>query len=317
MKTWINKHWVSGIALLILSLLSFSALAATQQITGRQIANQTITDNNIANGTIQSLQIAANTILNGDISDNTIAYGKIATLNTPTDEFCFTYEATGDAFAWQSCAGGTFFDTAGTGLTGTGTSTVNANASDNSITMAADAFSVNTGNGLQVTTNLNVKSDAVGGANLATVVNVSSNGVAVAIDDTTIGVSSNRLYVKDASITGTQLAASVAGAGLTGGAGSALAVGAGTGITVNANDVAVNSSTVLFRADVIANEVPNEACDGSRVNFTVDNTVVQTWTVTINGIEQRPTTDFSLAGLTYTLTTACATGDSILIDYTK
>lgn len=43
----------------------------------------------------------------------------------------------------------------------------------------------------------------------------------------------------DAGITGTQLNASVAGDGLTGGAGSPLAVGAGAGITVTANAVAV------------------------------------------------------------------------------
>ncbi len=39
-----------------------------------------------------------------------------------------------------------------------------------------------------------------------------------------------------------RIAASAAGAGLTGGAGSALAVGAGTGITVNADDVALSAS---------------------------------------------------------------------------
>jgi hypothetical protein len=47
------------------------------------------------------------------------------------------------------------------------------------------------------------------------------------------------LRIASAGITATHLAASVAGDGLTGGAGTPLAVGAGTGITVNANDVAV------------------------------------------------------------------------------
>jgi hypothetical protein len=50
------------------------------------------------------------------------------------------------------------------------------------------------------------------------------------------------LKVADGGITGTQLAASVAGDGLTGGAGSPLAVGAGDGISVTANAVAVNPS---------------------------------------------------------------------------
>lgn len=42
-----------------------------------------------------------------------------------------------------------------------------------------------------------------------------------------------------------RIAAAAAGAGLTGGAGSALAVGAGTGITVNADDVAINTAVVV------------------------------------------------------------------------
>lgn len=47
----------------------------------------------------------------------------------------------------------------------------------------------------------------------------------------------------NSTVTETQLAASVSGNGLTGGAGSALAVGAGTGIVVNANDVALATTT--------------------------------------------------------------------------
>jgi len=42
-----------------------------------------------------------------------------------------------------------------------------------------------------------------------------------------------------------RIAAAAAGSGLTGGAGSALAVGAGTHITVNADDVAVNTTTLI------------------------------------------------------------------------
>jgi hypothetical protein len=70
---------------------------------------------------------------------------------------------------------------------------------------------------------LDVDPDTTGGANLGKVINVSANGVAVKIDDSTIGENgSNQLEVKDAGITETQLNASVAGEGLTGGAGSAL-----------------------------------------------------------------------------------------------
>lgn len=46
-----------------------------------------------------------------------------------------------------------------------------------------------------------------------------------------------------------QFSAAAAGGGLTGGAGSALAVGAGTGITVNSNDVQVDSSTVQLKSE--------------------------------------------------------------------
>lgn len=44
-----------------------------------------------------------------------------------------------------------------------------------------------------------------------------------------------------------RIAAAAAGAGLIGGGGSALAVGAGTGITVNADDIAINTSVVARR----------------------------------------------------------------------
>lgn len=56
----------------------------------------------------------------------------------------------------------------------------------------------------------------------------------------TLNLSAGGLKVADAGVTETQLAASVAGAGLTGGAGNALAIGAGTGVVVNANDVALD-----------------------------------------------------------------------------
>ncbi len=47
-----------------------------------------------------------------------------------------------------------------------------------------------------------------------------------------------------------RIAASAAGSGLTGGAGSALAVGAGNGITVNADDVALDTSSGHFTSGV-------------------------------------------------------------------
>jgi hypothetical protein len=57
------------------------------------------------------------------------------------------------------------------------------------------------------------------------------------IDGTTLARSATGLAVADAGITATQLAASVAGAGLAGGAGTALSVTAGTGIVVTGDAV--------------------------------------------------------------------------------
>lgn len=63
-------------------------------------------------------------------------------------------------------------------------------------------------------------------------------------------------FINAGAITGTELNSSVAGNGLTGGGGSALAVGAGNGITVNANDVALATSTagngLTYTAGVLA-----------------------------------------------------------------
>ena len=114
---------------------------------------------------------------------------------------------------------------AGNGLTGGG-GTALAVGAGNGISAAADTISV--------------AADATGGANLAKAINVSANGVAVKVDASTInGNGTNQLYVPAAGITATQLNASVAGAGLTGGAGTALAVGAGNGISVAADSVTI------------------------------------------------------------------------------
>ncbi len=63
------------------------------------------------------------------------------------------------------------------------------------------------------------------------------------------GTAATPIKVMDAGITGTQLNASVAGDGLTGGAGSALAVGASGAIDVNANDIAVRVDATTIEID--------------------------------------------------------------------
>lgn len=73
---------------------------------------------------------------------------------------------------------------------------------------------------------------------------VAEGNTLYAADGTTLTLTGTTFSITAAGVTATQLAASVAGNGLTGGAGTALAVGAGTGITVNANDVAITAGGV-------------------------------------------------------------------------
>lgn len=69
-----------------------------------------------------------------------------------------------------------------------------------------------------------------------------SGQLALELDGSTLSKGASGVKVADAGITETQLATSVAGAGLTGGAGTALAVGTGDGIDVAANAISVNYS---------------------------------------------------------------------------
>ena len=81
----------------------------------------------------------------------------------------------------------------------------------------------------------------------------SAASIALDLDGSTLALGSGGVKVADAGITGTQIATSVAGNGLTGGGGSALAVGAGTGIDVSSNAIAVDVSD--FMATGSANRV--------------------------------------------------------------
>ena len=64
-----------------------------------------------------------------------------------------------------------------------------------------------------------------------------------------------------------RIAASAAGAGLTGGAGSALAVGAGSGITVNADDVALDTSSAHFVTGARATISSTDTTGASGINL--------------------------------------------------
>jgi hypothetical protein len=68
-----------------------------------------------------------------------------------------------------------------------------------------------------------------------------------------------------------RIAASAAGAGLTGGAGSALAVGAGSGITVNADDVALNTASAHFVTGARATISSTDTTGASGINLRYDS----------------------------------------------
>ena len=79
-----------------------------------------------------------------------------------------------------------------------------------------------------------------------TAIDVSADNVSVKYDDSTIGVNgSDQLYVKAGGITSTELNASVAGAGLSGGGGSALSVNVdGTTIEISGDTLQVNATAL-------------------------------------------------------------------------
>lgn len=144
--------------------------------------------------------------------------------------------------AYQTNPGGT--TTAGDGLSGGGGTPL-------SVDVAAIA-----GAGLESdgSNNLRIAASAAG----AGLTGGAGSALAVGAGDG-ISVSADAVAVDVAALAGTglesdgsnnlRIAAAAAGAGLTGGGGSALAVGAGTHVTVNANDVAVNLTTLVAAID--------------------------------------------------------------------
>lgn len=104
-------------------------------------------------------------------------------------------------------------------------------------------------NGISITSNaIAAVSDATGGSNLSRSIDVNTNGIAVKIDDSTIAEgASNRLKVKAGGITATELATSVAGAGLAGGGGTALSV------NVDDSSIEINTDTLRVKAAGVTN----------------------------------------------------------------
>lgn len=157
-----------------------------------------------------------------------------------------TLDTTELAFAQFSSAG---VIVAGDGLTKTG-NTLDVGAGDG-IDVSADSIAVDVsdfaGTGIEDdgSNNLRIAASAagdglIGGGGSALAVGA-GDGIDVAADAISVDVGDLAgAGLENDGSNNLRIAASAAGAGLTGGAGSALAVGAGSGITVNANDVAVN-----------------------------------------------------------------------------
>lgn len=211
---------------------------------------------------------------------------------------------------------------AGAGMTRTG-QTINVIATDTSLTVAAN--------------DLGVAMAANGGLEI-------SSGVKVKLDGATLALGAGGTKVASGGITGTELNASVAGGGLTGGGGSALAVAtADTSISINADSIQVamaangglevssgvkvkldGSSLVLGAggakvnpAKWITRENPSGTINGANVTFTLAATpITGSESIYQNGLLLEG------AGEDYTLTTnsiafvvAPITGDRIRASY--
>lgn len=189
---------------------------------------------------------------------------------------------------------------AGNGLTRSG-QTIDFVTADTSLTVGANNVAVNPGDGIEIST-----------------------GVRVKLDGSTIARSGSGIKVADAGITETQLATSVAGAGLTGGAGTALAVNTDNSTveissdTVRVKDAGITSAKLGSGARPVIRETPSGSVNGSNTSFTLANTPASgTEQVYLNGILQEPGAgnDYTISTNTITYLTAPATGDRLRVSY--
>lgn len=188
---------------------------------------------------------------------------------------------------------------AGAGLTRTG-QTIDVVAADTSLIVGANNVAVNPGEGIEIST-----------------------GVQVKLDGATLARSGAGLKVADAGITGTQLATSVAGNGLAGGGGSALSVNVDDStIEINTDalrlkDAGITAAKLGTGARRIVRETPTGTVNGSNDTFTLANTPTSgKEEVFLNGLLQEP------GGEDYTITTnsivfvsAPLIGDRIRVNY--
>lgn len=212
-----------------------------------------------------------------------------------TTALSFTFESTGETVV------------AGAGLTKTG-STLDVVAADSSLTVNANDVAVAPGEGIEI-----------------------SSGVRVKLDGGTLARSGSGVKVAAAGITGTELNASVAGNGLTGGAGSALAVNVGDGVEIASDAVRVKldgssiarsgSGIKVDWSRVIKRETPTGAVNGSNTTYTLANTpIAGSEEVFLNGalLDEGSGNDYTISGAVVTFASAPLAGaspDKIRVSY--
>jgi hypothetical protein len=188
---------------------------------------------------------------------------------------------------------------AGAGLTRTG-QTLDVVAADSSLTVGANNVGVAAGEGIEIST-----------------------GVRVKLDGGTLARSGSGLKVADAGITATQIAAAVAGDGLSGGAGSALSVNTDDSTiekssdALRVKDAGITAAKLGSGARRIVRETPSGTVNGSNDTFTLANTPASgKEEVFLNGLLQEP------GGEDYTITTNSIvfvapplTGDRLRVSY--
>lgn len=189
---------------------------------------------------------------------------------------------------------------AGDGLTRTG-QTIDVIAADSSLNVGANNIGVAAGEGVEIST-----------------------GVRVKLDGTTIARSGSGIKVADAGITGTQLAASVAGDGLSGGAGSALSVNTDDSTiekssdALRVKDAGITPAKLGTGARTVVRETPSGSVNGSNTAFVLANTPASGMEqVYLNGILQEPGSgnDYTISTNTITYLTAPVTGDRLRVSY--
>lgn len=189
---------------------------------------------------------------------------------------------------------------AGAGLTRTG-QTIDFVTADTSLTVGANNVAVNPGEGIEI-----------------------SSGVRVKLDGATLARSGSGVKVADAGITSTQLAGSVAGDGLSGGAGSALSVNTDDATiekssdALRVKDAGITAAKLGSGARRVVRETPSGSVNGSNTAFVLANTPASGMEeVYLNGILQEPGAgnDYTISTNTITYLTAPLTGDKIRVSY--